>query len=183
MMNKLKRFFEKLWDLFFCLIKSGEGYARYKGVTVGSNCRIIIREFGTEPWLITIGDNVTISSGVKLLTHDGSTWLIRDGDGRRYLYRKIQIGNNVFIGINSILLPGVVIEDRVIIAAGSVVTKSIPAGTIVGGNPAKKIGNFDDYRSNVLQNYVSDKDIDRAKSYRERVLALTDLNAKDYIDS
>lgn len=181
-MYKLKRLLEKLTDLFFILIKAGDGYARYKGVTVGKNCRIIIREFGTEPWLISIGDNVTISDGVKLLTHDGSTWLIRDDSGRRYLYKRIKIGNNVFIGVNSVLMPGVVIEDNVIIAAGSIVTKSVPAGCIVGGNPAKKIGSFDKYRSDVLQNYVADKAMNKSKSYRDRINAVVDSSIKNYLE-
>ena len=131
--------------------------ARYLGVSVGKRCRIYIRNFGSEPFLISIGDNVTITNGVKLLTHDGATWLIRDEKGRRYNYGSITIGNNVFIGANSILMPGVSVADNVIVAAGSVVTKSIPTNTIVGGNPAKKIGSFQDYRDKCLETCMSDK--------------------------
>jgi acetyltransferase-like isoleucine patch superfamily enzyme len=181
-MYKLKRLLEKLIDIFFILIKSGDGYARHKGVTVGKNCRIIIREFGTEPWLISIGDNVTISDGVKLLTHDGSTWLVRDEAGRRYLYKRIKIGNNVFIGVNSVIMPGVVVDDNVIIAAGSIVTKSIPGGCIVGGNPAKKIGSFEKYRRHVLENYISDKGMDKNKNYMDRINAVVDSGIKNYLE-
>jgi acetyltransferase-like isoleucine patch superfamily enzyme len=60
-----------------------------------------------------------------LRTMDLLGWLMNDGLGRRYLYRKIEIGNNVFVGVNAILMPGVKVEDNVTIAAGSVVTKSI----------------------------------------------------------
>lgn len=181
-MYKLKRLYEKLIDLFFVFIKSSTDYARYKGVQVGENCRILIKEFGTEPWLITIGNNVTITNGVKLLTHDGSTWLIKDEAGRRYLYRRIKIGNNVFIGANSIILPGVIIDDNVIVAAGSVVTKSVPGGCIVAGNPARRIRDFDEYKSFALQNYVSDKDIDKKKSYSVRVNEVVDNSYKKYMD-
>jgi len=179
---KLKRLLQKINDLFFILIKTDVGYARHKGVAVGENCRIIIREFGTEPWLISIGDNVTISDGVKLLTHDGSTWLINDEDGRRYLYRRVRIGNNVFIGVNSVIMPGVIIEDNVIIAAGSVVIKSVPSGFIIGGNPAKKIGTFDKYQSDVLQKYFSDKNMDKGKKYKERINAVVDSGIKSYLE-
>jgi carbonic anhydrase/acetyltransferase-like protein (isoleucine patch superfamily) len=66
-------------------------------------------------------------------------------------------------------MPGVVIEDFVIIAAGSVVTKSIPSGSIVGGNPAKIIGDYHEYEKRALENFVSEEDINREKNYRERV--------------
>jgi acetyltransferase-like isoleucine patch superfamily enzyme len=107
-MNHLFTIFK---ELFIRLTKSGVKYARYKGVQVGDNCRVYTRNFGSEPWLISIGDKVTVTSGVVLLTHDGSTWLMNDEKGRRYLYRRIEIGNNVFIGVNSIVMPGVKIED------------------------------------------------------------------------
>ena len=181
-MHKLRRLCEKLIDLFFIFIKSSTGYARYKGVQVGENCRILIKEFGTEPWLITVGDNVTITNGVKLLTHDGSTWLMKDEAGRRYLYRRIKIGNNVFIGANSIILPGVIIDDDVIVAAGSVVTKSVPSGYMVAGNPARKVRDFDEYKSFVLKNYVPDKGLDIRKSYFERINEVLDNTYKKYMD-
>src|SRR5690606_24858527 len=114
-------------------------YGRSIGVTIGNNCRIYIDKFGTEPFLISIGDNVTITNEVRLITHDGATWLFRDEKGRRYRYAPIVIGNNVFIGFRSLITPGVKIGNNVIIAAGTVVTKSIPDNSIVGGAPAKYI--------------------------------------------
>src|SRR5690606_35980431 len=105
-------------------------YARYIGVKIGTNCRINTKHFGTEPFLVEIGDNVTIASDVKLITHDGSGRLFE----KVFRYRKIIIGNNVFVGMNSILLLGVEVGDNVIIGAGSVVTKSIPPNSVVAGN-------------------------------------------------
>ena len=156
-------------------------YARLKGATVGNNSRILTTGLGSEPWLIEIGDNVTITSGVRLLTHDGSAWLFNDESGRRYLYRKVIIGNNVFIGSNAIIMPGVQIEDNVIVAAGSVVTKSVPKGNIVGGNPAKIIGSFETYKKRVLETYISEKQFDKSKSYRDRILEHLDEDRKDYL--
>ncbi|WP_411972653.1 acyltransferase [Sphingobacterium sp. Lzh-3] len=177
----MKALYNTIKDLYHKIVKNGVEYARYKGVEVGSGCRIRTTKFGSEPWMITVGDKVTITSGVILLTHDGSTWLMNDEKGRRYLFRKIDIGNNVFIGVNSILMPGVKVDDNVIIAAGSVVTKSVPSGVIVGGNPAKIIGAYDNYIRIGLENYCSDKDMDFSLPYRERIEKIIDKDFKDYI--
>ncbi|WP_291735081.1 acyltransferase [Clostridium sp.] len=122
--------------------------ARIKGVKVGKDCRFFSKEFSSEPYLIEIGDHVTIASGVYFITHDGGAWVIR-GMEEKYkncnILGKIKIGNNVFIGINSIIMPGISIGDNCIIAAGSVVTKSFPNNSIVGGVPAKKIKDLDSY--------------------------------------
>jgi acetyltransferase-like isoleucine patch superfamily enzyme len=173
--------FKIIKDFYFKFSKSGVEYARSKGVNIGDNCRIYISNFGSEPWLIFIGNKVTITSGVKLLTHDGSTWLMNDIRGRRYLFRKIVIGDNVFIGVNSIIMPGVKIENDVIIAAGSVVTKSVPKGSIVAGNPAAIIGNYYNYELKVLSEYIADNDMDFCVSYRERIEKVVDNNFKKYI--
>ena len=81
-------------------------------------------------------------------------------------------------GINSIILPGINIQDNVIIAAGSVVTKSIPSGKIVGGNPARIIGNFKDYKDKVLQNYISHEEMNFDLSYKERINNILDKTYK-----
>lgn len=177
----MKKILVLLRDYYNKFSKSGVAYARLKGVTVGNNSRILTSAFGSEPWLIEIGDNVTITSGVRLLTHDGSAWLFKDESGRRYLYRKVIIGNDVFIGSNAIIMPGVTIEDKVIVAAGSVVTKSVPSGCIVGGNPAKIIGSYDSYEKRVLETYITEQQMDKSKSYRDRILEHLDEDRKDYL--
>ena len=178
----MKNIFKKIKTFYIMKFKPNIEYLRYTGVKIGENCRVYTRTFGSEPWLVSIGNNVTITAGVVFITHDGSTWLIKDKKGRRYLFRKINVGNNVFIGINSIILPGVNIQDNVIIAAGSVVTKSIPNGKIVGGNPAKIIGDFKDYEDKVLQNYISHEDMNFNLSYKERINIALDNNYKKEIN-
>lgn len=92
-------------------------------------------------WLITIGDDVTLAPHVQILAHDASTC--------KYLgYAKIgrvDIGNRVFIGAGSIILPGVTVGDNVIIGAGSVVSHSLSGNAVYAGNPARYICSIDDY--------------------------------------
>lgn len=172
---------KKIINILTLIVKGNINYYRKAGMEIGKNCRIYTSQFGSEPFLISIGNKVTITSGVKILTHDGSTWLMNDDKGRRYLYKRVKIGNNIFIGVNSVIMPGVAIEDNVIVAAGSIVTKSIPSGVIVGGNPAKIIGSFNQYKKNVLDNYVSDKDRNKSLSYKDDIMSVLDESYKDYL--
>ena len=94
-------------------------------------------------FLITIGDNVTLAPRVEIIAHDASTKMFLN-------YAKIglvEIGNNVFIGAGSIILPNVKIGNNVIIGAGSIVTKDIPDNSLATGNPTIVIGNTVDYIS------------------------------------
>lgn len=92
-------------------------------------------------FLISIGNNVTFSSKIHVLAHDAST--------KKYTgYTKIGkvfIGDNSFVGANTTILPNIHIGENVIIAAGSVITKSIPSNEVWGGVPAKKICDLDEY--------------------------------------
>ena len=146
---------------------------RALGVTVGEGCRIYTYLFGTEPWLVTIGNRVTVTAGCEFITHDGSTWLLRDEKGRRYRYAPIEVGDDVFIGLKTLVLPGVRIGNRCIIGAGSVVNRSIPSGSIAAGVPARIIGSFDEYERRQLANLASQQDM-RGATYRERVEAILD---------
>ncbi len=152
----------------FCF--GGVWFGRKLGVQIGNHCRIYSTRFGSEPFLINIGNNVTVTSGVSFITHDGSTGLARDEKGRRYTYGRIIIGDNVFIGVNSILLPGVEIGSDVIIGAGSVVNRSIPSGTVAAGTPVRQIGSFKEYVEIALASLKSDADLASCKTYKERVM-------------
>lgn len=92
-------------------------------------------------WLIHIGNNVTLSSRVHILAHDASTkqWLGYSKIGR------VTIGDNVFIGAGSIVLPGVSIGSNCVIGAGSVITKDVPTDSVMAGNPAKYVCSTWDY--------------------------------------
>ena len=114
-----------------------------RGMTIGKNFRRrngVILDPG-HCWLIEIGDNVTMAPRVHILCHDAST--------KQFLnYTKIgrvTIGNNVFIGAESVVLPGVTIGDNVIIGANSTVTHDSPAGSVAAGSPARVICTLEEY--------------------------------------
>lgn len=170
------RLVSKFFDLFYLYMRGGVAYARRKGVTVGNNCRIYISSWGSEPFLITIGDRVTITSGVKIITHDGSTWLVRDNANKRYqYYSPVKIGNDVFIGVNSIILPGVTIGSNVVIGAGAVVTRDIPDNSVAVGTPARVIDSYDSFVERIHKTAVHENEIDHFADYRTRVLKAVEL--------
>ena len=114
---------------------------RRGGGTIGTNVHILGSYIDPLfPFLITIGDNTTLTD-VKILAHDAST-------NKQLGFTKIgkvSIGTNCFIGAKTLILPGVTIGDRVIVGAGSVVTKDIPSNTVAVGNPCRVIKSYDEY--------------------------------------
>lgn len=113
---------------------------------MGNDCYIDFSVQVEESYLTRLGDNVWLTDRVLLLNHDAAlSMLNRYSQERNHKFGTINIGNNVFVGMNSIIMPNVTIGDYAIVASGSVVTKDVPRGTIVGGNPAKKIGKTSDY--------------------------------------
>lgn len=122
----------------------------------------------TRPSLIEIGDNVTVNKNFTLLTHDFVSGVFL------HKYRdfisssgRVTIGNNVRFGQNVMVLKGVAIGDNCFIAAGAVVTKSIPGNSIAGGVPAKVICSLDDYYHKRLDLYENEA-IDYARSIAGR---------------
>ena len=112
---------------------------RRQGMQIGDNCTICCNILPSEPYLVTIGNNVTVSAPVQLLTHDNSIIKMSKGEVTD-TFGAISIGDNCFIGASTVILPGVTLANNVIVAAGSVVTKSfLESNIIIGGNPAKKI--------------------------------------------
>jgi acetyltransferase-like isoleucine patch superfamily enzyme len=130
---------------------------RYKkqGLQIADDCRIIgSPDFGSEPWLISIGRHVTISADVTFITHDGGTWVFRDNSKYKDVikYGRIIIHDNCFIGSGATILPGVAIGPNAVVAAGAVVTKSVPPGEVWGGVAARRICSRDEYAEKALQN-------------------------------
>ena len=91
---------------------------------------------------LEIGNNVTISSGVHVLTHDSSNYRFKNLEkdilnGNHIERAPVKIGNNVQIGTNSVILPGVTIGDNVIVGALTLVNKDIPSNSKAVGSPVK----------------------------------------------
>ena len=147
-MNRVFRKLKKLWykytgnDEAFLALKIQQ--FKESGGVCGKNFKFYCDMPG-EPYFVTIGDDVTIAAGTVLLTHDNS--VIKCNIDATDYFGRVTIGNKCFIGINSILLPGVELGDNTIVGAGSVVTKSFREGNIViAGNPARKICTVDEFR-------------------------------------
>lgn len=116
-------------------------FLRSRGVQIGENVHLINTTIDwSHGFLVSIGNRVTLT-GVKILTHDGSTQ-IPFGVSR---VGKVTIGDEVFAGHGTIILPNVRIGSRVVIGAGSVVTRDIPDNSVAAGNPARVIGTYDDF--------------------------------------
>lgn len=140
---------------------------RKNGMKVGSNFHMlegcIIDD--SHYWLIEIGDNVTLAPRVHLLAHDASTKMHLN-------YTKIKnvtIGNKVFIGAGSIVMPGVTIGDNVIIGAGSVVTRDVDPDSVYAGNPAKRICGIEEYLAKEQARMTDDKTFGEDYTLRQAV--------------
>ena len=123
-------------------------YAKIVGVKMHGKVTIYgssYLTFSAEPYLVTLGDNVFISLQVRFICHDGSTLPFRKQIPDLDIAKRITVGSNVFFGLGACILPGVTIGDNCIIAAYAVVTKDVPSGSIVGGNPARIIKTWDEY--------------------------------------
>jgi len=140
-------------------------YSKYLGIKFGNNVRILhYPRWGSEPFLIEIGDNVTITRGVSFVNHDGGVALFRDEFKGLNSFGKIKVGNNVFIGINTIILPNVVIGDNVVIGAGTIVNKNIVSNVVAAGIPARIIKNIEEYKTDKLKESTLINDIEDRKS-------------------
>ena len=108
--------------------------ARRAGVILGNNNEIHSPFWEpAEPYLITIGNNCQITKDVKIFSHGGSN-VARIFSSKFDVFGKVNIGDNVYIGNNSLIMPGVTIGSNVLVAAGSVVTHSVPNNVVIGGN-------------------------------------------------
>ncbi|MGU3808497.1 acyltransferase [Vibrio diabolicus] len=175
-MITLRKIIQKTIELFILTIFGKERLAKFLGVTIGKKCRIYIREWGSEPFLIHIGNNVTVTSGVTFLTHDGSTCLVFNESGFRYQkYGSIYVGNNVFIGVNTIIMPGVIIGDNVVIGAGSIVTNNIPDNVVAIGTPAKVVSSFLSYCHKIQKTCADDEMLSVHEIYKDKVYAAIEV--------
>lgn len=151
---------------------------KYGKPNLGKNVDIVGgANFGSEPYLITIGDDTTVSFDCAFVTHDAATRVIRHLPGQNketVIYGPINIGKNCFIGCRSVILPNVNIGDNCIIGAGSIVNKDIPSNTVAAGTPCKVICTLDEY----IEKHKDDFMYIVSKPFEEKKKILLDIYSK-----
>jgi acetyltransferase-like isoleucine patch superfamily enzyme len=123
-------------------------YFRSRGVEIGEDVEIFganLFTFGSEPYLVSIGNQVTISHDVDFITHDGGLRIARDKYPNAYLYGRIQVADQCFLGAHCILLPGAKIGAGSVIGSGSIVTGEIASGVVATGVPARPVKSVEEY--------------------------------------
>jgi len=157
-MNKYRR---TLYSIIMYLLPSGVKRANFiksKKLfgAIGENVMLQPRSLPYNPELCFLGDNVRVASGVEFITHDVVHRVLNNlpefkenGAVFKEKFGEIHIGNNVFIGANTIVMYGVNVGSNVIIGAGSIIVKDIPDNSVCAGVPCRRIGSFDDFVKNV----------------------------------
>lgn len=156
MMIFLFRVLTKTYVLYHSLLnRANLEIAKYRGMKVGLNFNMPDKVFfGTEPYLIEIGDNVNIAAGVRFVNHGGTASLLRKLPGYEdaRILGRIKIGNNCTIGLNCVIMQDVQIGNNCILGANSVLSQSMPDNTVFIGNPAQFLCTIEDYGDIVLKN-------------------------------
>jgi acetyltransferase-like isoleucine patch superfamily enzyme len=153
-MGRVLRVFKYIYDLIWTKI-SPIGYATHLGVKLGENVTFYSMKpsmFSTEPWLISIGNGCHITAGCIFVTHDGGTLILRKEVPDLELTAPIIIGNDVYIGLNTTILPGTKIGNRCIVGACSLVKGEFPDNSVIAGVPAKRIKSVDEYLEKAKKN-------------------------------
>lgn len=176
-MGLIKRYLYLAQKLRFMMLRNGftrADFLRRHDIlrSIGEKVYFYSRILPADPKLLKLGSNVVIATNVRFVNHDRADIMLSAMYDRKYTkyYDCIEVGNNVFIGADVIVLPGVKIGDNSVIGAGAVVTKDLPAGKVWGGTPARCIGNFDDFIAARARNAEPENDPDKLwkKFYSER---------------
>ena len=168
----MKRFFERVCLFYWNFIASPEKQARHLGVKIGKHCLIDTRYFSSEPYLITIGNHVQLTHCVSIHTHGGGQ-AIRQNHPDFDVFGKVVIEDWAYIGAFSQIMPGVTVGEGALVAAGSVVTKSVAPHTVVGGNPARYICTTEEYYEKNKEFNAGTKEKSNAEK-KEILLTLSD---------
>lgn len=146
-------------------------WAKFLGVNIGTDNLIGKNHWSSEPYLITIGNHCQLTNA-RFFTHGGGQ-AIRDVVPDFDCFGKIVVGDYVYIGTNSLVMPGVTIGNHVIVAAGSVVTKSVPDNMVVAGNPAKIVCHIEEYLEKNISYNLHTKQLDSIEK-KKILMSLSD---------
>ncbi|MET3535513.1 acyltransferase [Chryseobacterium limigenitum] len=159
MMNLIFRILLKIHSIYHNLLnKASLEAAKYQGMKVGKNFNMPDKiYFGTEPYLIEIGNDVSIAGGVRFVNHGGTANLLKKIPGYEdaRIVGRIKIGNNCMLGLNSVIMQDVQVGNNCILGANSVLSQSMPDNTVFIGNPAQFLCTVEDYGDIVLKNNPS----------------------------
>ena len=155
-LRKVRRYFSFARKVRFMTMTDGFKRADYlrkrnELAAIGDNVYYYSRIFPSDPKLLKLGNNVVICTNVRFVGHDRVdimlSWMFEKENGHKYTkyFAPIEVGNTVFIGSDTVILPGVQIGDNSIIGAGAVVTRDLPSGNVWGGVPARRIGAFQSF--------------------------------------
>lgn len=147
------------------LHRDAASYFRSKGAQIGENVDFYgasLYTLGSEPYLISIGSRVTISHGVDFITHDGGMRVARAEHPNAYLYGRIRVEDDCFIGAHCTLLLGATVGAGSVIGAGSIVTGKIPEGVVAVGAPAKPLKSVEDYVASKKHLWIDTTGLTRA---------------------
>lgn len=169
-------FFQRIVMFYWNVIASPEKQARHIGVKIGKHCLINTRYWPSEPYLVTIGDNVQVTHCVSIHTHGGGQ-AIRQQHSDFDVFGKVVIEDWAYIGAFSQIMPGVTIGEGALVAAGSIVTKSVAPHTVVGGNPARYICTTEEFYEKNKQFNVNTK----GKSQAEKKEILLNLPEERFV--
>jgi acetyltransferase-like isoleucine patch superfamily enzyme len=148
-------------------------YLRRQGVRIGAQTAVLARvqDFGTEPYLVELGDRVSIAAGVVFITHDGASRVFRHRlEGAcpfGNCFGPIRILDNSVVGAHTILLPGVTVGPHSIVGAGSVVTHDVPPGTVAAGVPARTLCTLEEYVEKYRARMIPGLSADRGELRRQ----------------
>ena len=164
--------FHYISSFYWNYIASPIQYSKHIGVQIGDNCLIATKNWSSEPYLIKVGNHVQITNEVYIHTHGGAN-CIRKENPEFDVFGKVIIEDWAYIGAYSQIMPGVTIGEGALVAAGSVVTKSVPPHCVVGGNPAKYICTTQEYIQNNDKYNLKCKGLERREK-RQFLLSQTE---------
>lgn len=167
---------KRLYNFYWRYIASPQAYAIHIGVKIGNNCFISTRNWSSEPYLVTIGNNVQLTRDVFIHTHGGGNSIRRECSDFD-IFGKVIVEDWAYIGAYSHIMPGVTIGEGALVAAGSIVTKSVPPHVVVGGNPARIICTTEEYLKRNMQYNVHTKGL----KYEEKKRILLSLSEDNFI--
>lgn len=158
-------------------------YAKSIGVNISDNAILLASSnWGSEPWLISIGDYTRISKNVTFWNHDGGTSVVKRLNNKyenAVKFGFIEIGNNCFIGASTTILCNVKIGDNSIVGACSLVTRDIPSGEVWGGNPAHFICTIDEYANKMLKRCPEYDSSNLEKNKKEETIKIAESYRKN----